>query len=165
MKERQAQICLTALLLLVHLGGAGNFNISDTISMQPLTSRFAHNTLWSYMNAPKQIHVTTSPLCPREFLLWQKKKNATDHTHLFFLSRDAVEYVRNMKNGKTCVEAGYLDIQSRSQCTTAFKLLNHDAKKSKKYEVSSHLLRLFLFIYLCIYFIIYLCIYFIIYLI
>ena len=104
------------------------------------------------MNAPKQIHVTTSPLCPREFLLWQQQKKCNrPHSFVFLSSRDAVEYVRNMQDGTTCVEAGYLNIISLSQCTTAFKRLNHDAKKSKKHEVSSHLLRLFPFIYLFIY--------------
>ena len=49
----------------------------------------------------------------------------------------SASYVRNMHNGKTCVEAGYKDITSRSQCESAFRWHpKHPKKKSSSSFVS-----------------------------
>ena len=47
----------------------------------------------------------------------------------------SASYVRNMHNGKTCVEAGYEDITSRSQCESAFR--SHPEHPEKE-SLSSH---------------------------
>ena len=39
--------------------------------------------------------------------------------------------MRNMQDGKTCIEAGYDDIISKEQCQTAFDQLPHPKKTSK----------------------------------
>ena len=49
----------------------------------------------------------------------------------------SASYVRNMHNDKTCVEAGYEDITSRSQCESAFRLVpKHPEKKLSSSHVS-----------------------------
>ena len=49
----------------------------------------------------------------------------------------SASYVRNMHNGKTCVEAGYEDITSRSQCESAFRSHpEHPKKESSSSFVS-----------------------------